>query len=109
MFWEDSKGLMYFFDNQKRNGVDKNKIKNGCPENMHVYTTGITGSGEHPEVTEKAVEFGMELNSNIFHQLICVENNGTYTDNEFDSKHNFEENLTCYILSNFFRMSPELG
>ena len=99
MFWEDSKGLMYYFDKEKRNGNDKKKIKESCPNNMHVYTTGITGSGEIPEVTEKAKAFGMELNNSIFHQLICVENyctstdsvenNCTFEDNEFDSKPNF--------------------
>ena len=109
IFWEDPKGLMYYFDKTKRNGVDKKKIREACPKNMHVYSTGITGSGDLAEVTDKAVEYGLELNNKLFHQLICVENNGTYSATEFDSKHNFFDTLILYYVFNIFRMSPELG
>ena len=109
MFWEDSEGLLYYFDKEKRNGADKKTIRDACPVNMHVYATGIRDSGELPEVTDIAVEFGMELNNNIYHQLICVEDNGTYSVQEFDRKLYFLRNLTlCYFI-NTLRMSPELG
>ena len=44
---------MYYFDTEKRNGIDKEDIKNSCPKNMHVHTTDITDSGEIAELTEK--------------------------------------------------------
>ena len=107
MFWEDNHGLMYYFDKNKWNGIDKEKMK--CPKNMHIYSTGITGSGDIDEVTKKAKEFGLEPNSGIFHQLICVENSDTFVDKEFDSKPNFSHAFMKLSELYCFRMSSELG
>ena len=84
MFWEDSNGILYYFDKTKKSNADKREREKICEDQNLILFTGTDKELEMEKIILKAHDFGMELNDKIWHQTICVQDHEDYEPKEID-------------------------